>query len=532
MGIDEKDFEKPKIAVINSSSNLSVCYVHLDGLSVIAQQAIRDAGGLPFEVHTIAPSDFITSAGLKARYLLPSRDLLVNDIEVMVEGACLDGMLCLASCDKTTPGQIMAAARLNIPSIVVPCGYQLGGLCGGKEVDIEEVYKGVGTAATGAMSLDQLTDWTRCAIKGPGVCAGLATANSMHCLAEALGMALVGSAPIRAGSDRLTENIKRAGKQIVALIEEDVRPRAILTREAIENAVRVAIAIGASVNTVRHLCAFVAEAELDVDVIKLFEANSDLPLIAQIRPNGPARIEDLDRAGGVHGVMVRLKEKLHLNARTVDYKTLDEALAAPVEIDENVIRPLDRPFRTEPGLVILRGNMAPDGSIVKLSAVPGAGRVFEGPARIFEDEDEAIRQLGQKTIKPGDVIILRMMGPSGGPGTVFACSFMAALVGAGLSNDVSVITDGELSGLNRGITVGQVMPEAACGGPLAVVHEGDSIRIDLNARKVDILITPAELNERLAHWKKPHRKATRSWLSIYAEVVQPISKGAVLGHSN
>jgi dihydroxy-acid dehydratase len=532
MGIDEKDFEKPKIAVVNSSSNISVCYAHLDGLSIIAQQAIRDAGGLAFEVHTIAPSDFITSAGLKARYLLPSRDLLVNDIEVMVEGACLDGMLLLGSCDKTTPGQLMAAARLDIPSIVVPCGYQLGGLCGGKEVDIEEVYKGVGTTKTGAMSLDLLTDWTRCAIKGPGVCAGLATANSMHCMTEALGMALVGSAPIRAGSDRLVDNVKRAGKQILELIRRDIRPRSILTAETIENAVRVAIAIGCSVNTVRHLCAIAGEAELDLDVIKLFESNSDLPLIAEIRPNGEKRIEDLDRAGGTHAVMVRLKDKLHRGVRTVDFDTLGEALSQPCEIDETVIRPLNRPFRPEPGLVILRGNMAPEGAIVKLSAVPGDCRVFEGPARIFEDEDEAIRQLGEKNIKPGDVIILRMMGPSGGPGTVFACSFMAALVGAGLSNDVSVITDGELSGLNRGITVGQVMPEAACGGPLAVVKESDTIRIDLNAKKVDILIPDAELSDRLSKWKKPVRKSRRSWLSIYAEVVQPISKGAILGHTN
>jgi dihydroxy-acid dehydratase len=530
MNLDEKDFEKPKIAVVNSSSNLSVCYTHLDGLSVIAQQAIREAGGLAFEVHTIAPSDFITSAGLKARYILPSRDLLVNDIEVMVEGACLDGMVLLGSCDKTTPGQLMAAARLNIPAILVPCGYQLGGMCGGKEVDIEEVYKGVGTTATGAMTLDELTAWTRCAIKGPGVCAGLATANSMHVTSEALGMALVGSAPIRAGSDRLTENVKRASRQILKLIERDIRPRSIMTAEAIENAVRVAIAIGASVNTVRHLCAIAAEAELDIDVIGLFEKNGDLPLITEIRPNGPKRIEDLDHAGGIHGVMAQMKDKLHLGVRTVDYDTLGEALALPWNIDGAVIHPLDNPVRPEPGLVILRGNMAPDGAIVKLSAVPGAGRVFEGPARIFEDEDEAIRQLGEKKIQHGDVIILRMMGPSGGPGTVFACSFMAALVGAGLSNDVSVITDGELSGLNRGITVGQVMPEAACGGPLAVVQEGDRVRIDLNARKVDILISDEELKSRLAQWKKPVRKARRSWLSIYAEVVGPISKGAVLGH--
>jgi dihydroxy-acid dehydratase len=533
MGIDEKDFEKPKIAVINSSSSLSVCYAHLDELSIQAQKAIREAGGLPFEVHTVAPSDFVTSAGLKARYLLPSRDLLVNDVEVMVEGACLDGMLMLASCDKTTPGQLMAAARLDIPAIVVPCGYQLGGMCGGREVDIEEVYKGVGTAKTGAMSLETLTDWTRCAIKGPGVCAGLATANSMHCMAEALGMALSGSAPIRAGSAKLSENIKRAAKQILAMIENDVRPRSILTRDAIENAVRVAIAIGASVNTVRHLCAIAGEAELGIDVVKLFEGNADLPLLTQIRPNGPQRIEDLEAAGGVHAVMVRLRERLHLDVRTVDYATLRESLAAPVQIDSKVIRTLDDPFKKEPGLVIVRGNMAPDGAIVKLSAVPESARLFEGPARIFEDEDEAIRQLAPdapNSIKAGDVVILRMMGPMGGPGTVFACSFMAALVGAGHNDDVAVITDGELSGLNRGITVGQVMPEAAEGGPLAVVNEGDRVRIDLHKRKLEIMIEADELKSRLGAWKKRVRPAKRSWLSIYAQVVQPISKGAILGH--
>jgi len=535
MGIDEADFEKPKIAIINSSSNLSVCYTHLDKLSIMAQAAVREAGGLPFEVHTVAPSDFITSAGLKARYLLPSRDLIVNDVEVMVEGACLDGMILLSSCDKTTPGHLMAAARLNIPSIVVPCGYQLGGQCGGRDVDIEEVYKGVGTTATGSMTLDLLTDWTRCAIKGPGVCAGLATANSMHCLSEALGMALSGSAPIRADSAKLHENIRRAGKQILALVRHDIRPRSILTPQSIENAVRVAIALGASVNTVRHLCAIAVEAELDLDVIRLFEKNSDFPLLAQIRPNGPQRIEDLEKAGGVHAVMVRLREKLDLDVRTVDHRSLREVLDQPWEMDANVIRNLDQPFKKDPGLVILRGNMAPDGAIVKLSAVPESARVFTGPARIFEDEDEAIRQLSKnapRQIKSGDVVILRMMGPTGGPGTVFACSFMAALVGAGFSNDVAVITDGELSGLNRGITVGQVMPEAACGGPLAVVREGDQVRIDLHQRKLDVLIPEAELQERLAHWEKPKRLAKRSWLSIYADVVQPISKGAALGRLN
>ena len=530
MGIDERDFDKPKIAVINSSSSLSVCYQHLDELSRIAQEAIREAGGLPFEIHTVAPSDFITSAGHKARYLMPSRDLLVNDVEVMVEGACLDGMLMLASCDKTTPGQLMAAARLDVPSVVVPCGYQLGGQCGGREVDIEEVYKAVGTVATGDMAMGELEQWTRCAIKGPGVCAGLATANSMHCMAEALGMALSGTTPIRAGSDRLSQVIQRAGEVVVDLATRGVRPRQVLTPASIENAVRVAIAIGASVNVVRHLAAIATEAELDIDVVRLFERLSEsTPLLTCVRPNGPDRIEQFDEAGGTRAVMHRLRSVLNTDVRTVDFEHLAEALDQPFPLDAQRIRPLDQPARDEPGLMILRGNLAPDGAVVKLSAVPRAARLIEGPARIYEDEDEAIAALGTGDIRKGDVVVLRMMGPLGGPGTVFACSFMAALVGAGLSDAVAVVTDGELSGLNRGITVGQVMPEAASGGPLAVVQDGEPVRIDLVQRRMDLLIDDAELKQRVASFQPRQRTLAPGWLSFYAELVQPLSIGAVLG---
>src|SRR5580700_2431605 len=271
MGMSEEDFAKPKIAVVNSSSTLSVCYIHLDEISREVQKSIRENGGLAFEIRTAAPSDFITSAGKKGRYLLPSRDLIVNDIEVMVEGACLDGMVLLSSCDKTTPAHLMAAARLNIPSIVVACGYQLGGNCGGREVDIEEVYKAVGTVCTGAMKVEELEDWTRVAIHGPGVCAGLATANSMHILAEAIGMALPGTTPVRAGSERLFQNARRAGQRIIEMVAEQLLPRQILTADAFHNAVAVATALGASVNTVRHLAATATEAGLDLDITRLFE---------------------------------------------------------------------------------------------------------------------------------------------------------------------------------------------------------------------------------------------------------------------
>jgi dihydroxy-acid dehydratase len=531
MGLKEEDFSKPKIAVVNSSSTLSVCYIHLDDVSKAVQEAIRKAGGLAFEVRTAAPSDFVTSAALKARYILPSRDLVVNDIEVMVEGSCLDGMVLLSSCDKTTPAHLMAAGRLNIPSILVPCGYQLGGKCGGREVDIEEVYKAVGTVCTGAMKVEELEDWTRVAIQGPGVCAGLATANSMHILAEALGMAMPGTTPVRAGSERLFQVARRAGQRILEMVEEELLPRKILTPEAFHNAVVVATALGASVNTVRHLAATATEAGLDLDITRLFEdLGSTAVQIARIKPNGEDRIEHFDAAGGTRGAMKQLQKALCLDAVTVSGKTVGQTLEEPIEVDETVIRPVTRPFRSEPGLIILRGNLAPDGAIVKLSAVPSDLRRFSGPARIFEDEDKAIAELkAGGRIRPGDVVVLRMMGPVGGPGTVFACSFMAALVGAGLGDSVAVVTDGELSGLNRGITIGQVMPEAAAGGPLAVVAEGESICIDIAHRRIDLEVSNVEISRRLSEWKLPERHLKPGWLAIYAQVVQPISQGAVLG---
>ena len=530
MGIKEEDFHKPKIAVVNSSSGLSVCYQHLDEVSRAVQRAIRDAGGLPFEIHTVAPSDFVTSAGRKARYLMPSRDLLVNDIEVQVEGAELDGMVLLASCDKTTPAQLMASGRLNVPSIVLACGYQLGGHCNGKHVDIEDLYNGVGTYKSGQISLQDLTAMSCSAIKGPGVCAGLGTGNSMHCLAEALGMALPGNSPIRAGGERLYEYASQVGNAIVRLIGQDMRPRQILTKASIRNGIRVAQALGLSVNTVRHLTAIAVESRVDMDVVAEYEALSkDTVQITQVRPNGPDRIEMLEAAGGVRGAMKQLADKLDLSVITVTGKTLGENLTDAPAPDQRVIRPLSKPFRQEPGLIIIRGNLAPDGAVVKLSAVPASVRRFEGVAKVFEDEDKAIAGLSDGSIQKGQAIVLRHMGPKGGPGTVFACSFMAALVGAGLSSGVAVLTDGELSGLNSGITVGQIMPEAAEGGPLAVVADGDRIIIDLTAETIELAISAEELSSRLDKWRPRTLPAEYGWLAQYFQLVQPLSKGAVLG---
>lgn len=530
MGIREEDFARPKIAVVNSSSGLSVCYQHLDQVSKAVQESIRAAGGLPFEIRTVAPSDFVTSAGKKGRYLMPSRDLLVNDVEVQVEGAELDAMVLLASCDKTTPGQIMAAGRLDIPALVVTCGYQLGGECGGRHVDIEELYNSVGAYKAGQMSLAELTGMSCHAITGPGVCAGLATANSMHVMAEALGMALAGNAPVRANSARLYDFAARAGPAIMNLVEKDIRPRDIMTPGAFRNAIRVALALGCSVNTVRHLTAIAIESECDVAVIDEIERISATAVqITRVRPNGPDRIEDLERAGGCAGAMVQLRAGLDLDVMTVTGRSVGQNLDLAAAPDARVIRSPSDPFRSEPGLIIARGNLAPDGAVVKLSAVPVAIRVFEGRALVFEDEDEAIRGIETGAVSAGQVVVLRNMGPKGGPGTVFAASFMAALVGAGLGSGVAVVTDGELSGLNSGITVGQVMPEAAEGGPLALVRDGDAIEIDLNRRSLTLRVADEELARRRAGWRPPEAPARFGWLSLYGQLVQPLSQGAVLG---
>jgi dihydroxy-acid dehydratase len=375
-----------------------------------------------------------------------------------------------------------------------------------------------------------MEEWTRCAIQGPGVCAGLATANSMHCMAEALGMAIAGSTPIRADSEALKNVVTEAGKKIIELVNENVRPRDIITKESIQNAIRVAVSIGCSVNTVRHLTAIAIEAGLHLDVIKMFEEEAvGFSQITRIRPNGPDRIETFDKAGGTLAVLHRLRNVLNQDVQTVNNQPLAAILNIPVQIDERYIRPTDNPFRKEPGLTIIRGNLAPNGAIVKLSAIDADRRIFEGPAKVYNDEDLAMQALANGEIDGGDIVVLRMLGPVGGPGTVFACSFMAALSGAGLADRVAVVTDGELSGLNKGITIGQVMPEAALGGPLAIVEENDRIKIDLNERRIDLVLEQALLDQRLANWVPVERKLENNWLKFYAENVMPLEKGAVLG---
>lgn len=527
MGISPEDLDKPKIAVVNSSSELSSCFSHLDGVAAKVKDAVRAAGGLPFEIHTTAPSDFIHSAGKQARYILPSRDLMVNDIEVSVEGPQLDAMVCLASCDKTAPAHLMAAARLNIPTIVVIGGYQAHGMYMGQPTDIEEVFESVGAVASGDLTLQQLRAMTEKAVCGPGVCAGMGTANTMHIVCEALGMTIPGSAPTSADGPDLLHQAAAAGTRIVAMVAEQLLPRRVLTPAAFANAVQTCLAISGSINALRHLEAVAVEAESPVDVYDLFDKHAPhTPLLCAVRPNGLTRIEQLESAGGTRGVMRQLSDRLDLEAVTVSGQTVGELLKT-VDVDNKVIRPLNDPIAPGPSVVLLRGSLAPEGSIVKLGSRQ-RDLQFSGPARVYESQDAAITALAEHEICAGDVVVLRGLGPKGGPGVAFASWFVAALNGAGLGEDVAVVTDGQLSGLNRGVTVGQVAPEAAVGGPIGLLQNGDEISIDIAARRVDVDLTPQEWSRRRSTPAEFEGAPERGYLAVYREVVQPMSLGAVM----
>ncbi|HEY5666998.1 MAG TPA: dihydroxy-acid dehydratase [Gammaproteobacteria bacterium] len=530
LGISDEDMEKPKIAIVNSSSELSSCFSHLDGVAASVKEAIRAAGGLPFEVRTAAPSDFVTSAGRRGAYILPSRDLIAADIEVQVEGAMLDGMVVLSSCDKTTPGQLMAAGRLDIPTIAVICGYQASGEFRGEHVDIEDVFLKSGYLASGRITLDELSQMADVAVQSPGVCAGMGTANSMHSVCEALGMTLPGSAPVPAMSPRMLELAEAAGARIVEMIWQDRKPRDIMTAGSIRNAVAVVLAVSGSINCVKHLAAIAAEAGLDVDVYKLFSDLADqVPLLTAIRPNGEQLIEDFDRAGGARAVLKRLESLLDLDALTVTGQTMGEVLASVVITDESVIRSIDNPLSTRPTINIVRGSLLPGGGIVRLGGVGERRMTFTGTANIYHSRDEALEAIEAGEVKPGQVLVLRGLGVIGGPGMALTSAVVFALDGAGLINDVAVITEGQLSGLvNEGLVVGEASPEAAAGGPLALLENGDQITIDVTRNAVDLDVDEATLEERRKHIRPFGAQNQTGWLGVYQQTVSPVHEGAVL----
>ena len=531
LGIPEQDLEKPKIAIVNSSSELAICYSHLDGVAAALKTAIRAAGALPFEVRTAAPSDFITGAGARGAYILSARDLIPNDIEVAVEGAQLDGMVCLASCDKTVPGQLMAAARLDIPALVVACGYQKSGEYQGKHVDIEDVFVASMHALTGKVSQEDLIGMSRNAIRGPGVCSGLGTANSMHIVCEALGMALPGSTPVAANSPKMMDHVRQAGGRIVQMVWDDLKPRDILTPGAFANAVRAILSIGGSINSVKHLQAVASEARCEVDIYGLFEKFANqIPVLTAVRPVGQHSIEEFEAAGGCRAVLKQLEHMLDRDALTVTGRSVGKNLRDARVADEEIIRPVTRPIAAKPAIVLVRGSLAPEAGIVKVGIDPDKKRRFSGKAICYSTSDEAIEALKRGDIKAGHVVVMRGAGLCGGPGMGGGASRVVfAIDGAGLGEQVALLTDGHLSGLVcKGLVVGEVSPEAAAGGPLALVENGDTILIDLEKRVCDLEVPESELKARRARWRAPEPNFDSGWLRIYRRNVGPLAKGGVL----
>jgi dihydroxy-acid dehydratase len=532
LGLTDEDLVKPKIAVVNSSSELAICFSHLDGIARAVKEAVRDAGGLPFEIRTAAPSDFIISAGAGGGYMLASRDLIVNDMEIAVEGAQLDGMICLSSCDKTPPAHLMAAGRFNVPTILVMCGYQPSGHYEGKHVDIEDVFLGSVQAMFGKLSKDTLRGMCDHAIGGPGVCAGMGTANSMHIVCEALGMALPGGAPVLANSPKMFDVTRRAGRRIVEMVLADLKPRDILSPGSFQNAAAAVLAVSGSINCIKHLQATAIEAGVDVDVFQLFnDLGEKVPVLSAVAPNGTDTIEAFEAAGGARALMLQLEPLLCLDAMTVTGKTVRENLAGAEVFDEDVIRPLDRPFSDKPPIVVLHGSLAPESAIVKLGVRgPGRKTQFTGTAVVYENGLDAIEGIQKGDVRPGHVLVVRGMGPKGGPGMAGPASRVVfAIDSAGLSDEVAFVSDGQLSGLClKGIMVAEVSPESAVGGPLSLVESGDRIRIDVDARVLDLEVPETELATRRSRRGEPVLPKSKGYLSVYQRTVQPMSTGAVL----
>lgn len=518
-GITAEDMDKPKIAIVNASSTLAACFAHLDDIAAKLKEEIRAAGGIPFEIRTVAPSDAVTNIGKNGGYILPARDLIVNDIEVAVEGALLDGMVCLVSCDKTVPGMLMAAARINIPTIVVACGYQPSGQYKGKPIDFEDVWFNAVKRQTGEAdyTVEELEEMSQNAILGPGVCAGLGTANTMHIVCEALGMALPGTTPVLANSEKMWAAVRSAAQRIIQMIWDDLKPRDILTPEAFANAVKVVLSVSGSINAAKHLQALAKEARCPVDVYRLFEQFADqIPLLSAVRPNGEHTIEQFEQAGGTQGVMKQLEQVLTTDIITVSGKTVTENLKNVTVQNEDVIRPMANAFNYRPSIVLVRGSLAPETGIIKLPVTEERPLKFRGPAIVFESAQQAIEGVEQGLIKPGHVVVLRGLGPKGTPGMGMATNFVFALNSAGLGDKVAVVTDGQQSGLsNHMLAVNEVSPEAADGGPIALVENGDMISIDVEKRFVNLEVAEEVLEERRQKLSLSYTSDERGWLQIY-----------------
>ncbi|MBN2251870.1 MAG: dihydroxy-acid dehydratase [Candidatus Altiarchaeota archaeon] len=531
MGLTDEEIGRPFIGVANSYNTFVPGHIRLDRIASAATAGILSAGGTPFEFNTIGVCDGIAMGHEGMHYSLPSREVIADSIELQVKAHQMDALVFISSCDKILPGQLMAAARLNVPSIFVTGGPMKEGLCGDAGADLISVFEAVGRFEAGKIKEGELAVLEECACPGAGSCSGLFTANTMACMTEALGMSLPGCATALAVDAKKQRIAKKSGMQILKLAERGLKPRDIMTLDAFRNAVTIDMAIGGSTNTALHLPAIAHECGIRMDLELFDEISRDTPHIASIRPSGEHYMSDLDAAGGIPAVMDKMQGRLQLKTKTVTGKTMEENLKElriinPVR-NREVIRDPKKPYHKEGGIAVLKGNLAPRGAVVKQSAVDPKMLKHTGPARVFDGEEQANKAIMGRKIRKGDVIVIRYEGPKGGPGMREMLQGTAAVEGMGLSDSVALITDGRFSGGTRGPCIGHVSPEAFEGGPIAVVRDGDMIEIDMPARKINVKITEEEMRERLGNWKKPEKKLT-GYLARYVQHVSSADKGAVL----
>lgn len=532
-GVKEEDFGKPFIAVCNSYLDIVPGHVHLQEFGKIVKEAIREAGGVPFEFNTIGVDDGIAMGHIGMRYSLASREIIADSVETMVNAHWFDGMVCIPNCDKITPGMMMAALRINIPTIFVSGGpMKAGRTKDGRAISLTSVFEGVGAYMTGKISEESLTELEQYGCPTCGSCSGMFTANSMNCLAEVLGLALPGNGTILAVDPARKEFVKQSARQLMELIKMDLKPRDIVTKDSIDNAFALDMAMGGSTNTVLHTLALAHEADIEYPIERINEVAKRVPYLSKLAPASDHHIEDLHLAGGVSAIINELFKKegaLKGDVLTVTGKTLRENVAGCEIKNHEVIRPIDNPHSKEGGLSVLFGNLAPGGSIIKVGAVDkSVGGYHRGPAICFDSQDEVLQGLAEGKVKEGHVVVIRYEGPKGGPGMPEMLAPTSQIVGMGLGTKVGLITDGRFSGASRGISIGHVSPEAAEGGPIAFVRDGDMIELDMNNRTITLEVSDEELERRRAEWKGFEPKIKRGYLARYSALVTNASQGGVM----
>jgi dihydroxy-acid dehydratase len=526
-GLTRGEMSKPLVAIVNSWNEIVPGCIHLRAVAQAVREGVLEAGGVPLEFNTIGVCDGLAQGHVGMKYSLPSREIIAASSEIMLEAHQFDAAVFISSCDKITPGMLMAAARVNIPSIMVPAGAMKAGEYEGQKISLSQTREFAGKYHAGKITAEELARIEEIACPSPGTCAMMGTANSMACLTEALGMSLPTSATMPATSSAKLRNARESGMRLMQMLEQNLRPLDIITSAALENALRVTMAIGGSTNTILHLLGLAQEIGVPFDLRHVDEVSRTTPYIAKILPSGPNTIEDLHSAGGIPAVLKSIRGLLQPDAVTVSGKTIGEVADASEWHDTNVIHSVEDPIRPDGGLAVLWGNLAPEGSLVKKSAATPTMWVHEGQARVFDSMEDAIEVVEAGGVEPGSVVVIRYEGPVGGPGMREMQMITAIMSGMGLSETTALVTDGRFSGSTRGPCIGYVSPEAALGGPLALVEEGDRISLDIPAGRLELLVAEDELTRRRENWTPP-QPPTKGVLGLYASLAQSAAQGAVL----